>query len=695
VAASRNRERTEALLVVAVTGCFAVYLCQGIGSVLQGSDYLLMWKPIWYFLRHALLGGTIPLWNPYIDLGRPFLADVQNAIFYPPVYLVLLGQPMGVIALIWLHLGIAVFGMRRLGEVLGATRGASYFMGLCFVGSGALTSRWVNGQIPYCWGLCYVPWLFHFAAQTNRPWSWRRVAGHALALALQFLCGNPQVFWFSAIGQGIFIFGQSVKLPIREAMVDLRRGWLQLGVAMVWCVGLVSAELLPFMELVKEGNRNAPSRAYASFMKLEWMNFGSLFSPIGISNRYAGQYWEMNLFVGVIVVVLGICGLRRIRESAVRGLLAMLAVSVLLAVGNSTPAFEIFYRWLPGFASLRIHAREGFLISFALICAAGISLSRPHPRLLAWWKHNGSTPVHYLFAALVLLQTLDLWRATMKIKGTYTFGVTMHYSPDFAYQRPLVEQLQAAGLIEPFQPPPRVCLPANFAPANNGMMYRYSNLDGNFSLFLQRDWDFLHRSLGLKPSQFLNTGISTQVYDHGPFPYPDLAISAGYDPATEKIVVTTNPSPRAFLVYSAEVVSNYDTIMAQLAGGHNIHESALLEKSLPNPLPQHSNQTAATAHIRRFELNSLLVDVDAKADALLVLAEAWYPGWRAEIDGRVCDCVPANIWMRAVPVPAGRHEVRVYFHQDYLLPGLVISGISLGLLLVVVSIPLSKKSAKL
>jgi tetratricopeptide (TPR) repeat protein len=76
--------------------------------------------------------------------------------------------------------------------------------------------------------------------------------------------------------------------------------------------------------------------------------------------------------------------------------------------------------------------------------------------------------------------------------------------------------------------------------------------------------------------------------------------------------------------------------------------------------------------------------VEAKEKALLVLEEAWYPGWRAEIDGRAVVCVAANIWMRAVPVPAGRHQVRLYFHQNYLLPGLLISLASAGLLLAVV-----------
>jgi hypothetical protein len=150
--------------------------------------------------------------------------------------------------------------------------------------------------------------------------------------------------------------------------------------------------------------------------------------------------------------------------------------------------------------------------------------------------------------------------------------------------------------------------------------------------------------------------------------------------------VVADPDPRAFLVYGAQV-ADYDTVLKRLAQDHDVHRCALLEQPLAEPLRQENSAPATPASIRRFEPNALLVEVDAKESALLVLAEAWYPGWRAEIDGRVCACVPANIWMRAIPVPAGRHQVRLYFRQDHLLPGLLISLISASLLLAVLAGP--------
>ena len=162
--------------------------------------------------------------------------------------------------------------------------------------------------------------------------------------------------------------------------------------------------------------------------------------------------------------------------------------------------------------------------------------------------------------------------------------------------------------------------------------------------------------------------------------------SAGFDPRSGKLLLATNPAPRAFLVYAAEV-ADYGSILDRLARGYDIHRAALLEEPLAVPLPRENSLPGTPALIRRFEPDSLLLEVEAKAQALLVLAETWYPGWRAEIDGQVCECVPANLWMRAVPVPAGSHQVRVYFRQNYLLPGAFISLASAALLLTVLARP--------
>jgi hypothetical protein len=51
--------------------------------VLGSGDILLYFYPYREFAAAALRAGEIPLWNPYIFSGVPFLANPQAAVLYP------------------------------------------------------------------------------------------------------------------------------------------------------------------------------------------------------------------------------------------------------------------------------------------------------------------------------------------------------------------------------------------------------------------------------------------------------------------------------------------------------------------------------------------------------------------------------------------------------------------------------------
>lgn len=92
------------------------------------------------------------------------------------------------------------------------------------------------------------------------------------------------------------------------------------------------------------------------------------------------------------------------------------------------------------------------------------------------------------------------------------------------------------------------------------------------------------------------------------------------------------------------------------------------------------NQTAATLALFGYDLHTVTVSVQTDAPGYLVLADAYYPGWQATIDGQPAPLLRANYAFRAVPVPAGDHIVQMVFNPPIWWLGLAVSGLTaLGL----------------
>ena len=58
-------------------------------QLIAGNDLQHMFLQWWRFGLESLRQGELPLWNPYLFSGVPFLANPQPALFYPPVWLLL------------------------------------------------------------------------------------------------------------------------------------------------------------------------------------------------------------------------------------------------------------------------------------------------------------------------------------------------------------------------------------------------------------------------------------------------------------------------------------------------------------------------------------------------------------------------------------------------------------------------------
>jgi hypothetical protein len=76
------------------------------------------------------------------------------------------------------------------------------------------------------------------------------------------------------------------------------------------------------------------------------------------------------------------------------------------------------------------------------------------------------------------------------------------------------------------------------------------------------------------------------------------------------------------------------------------------------------------ARITRFQPEEVTVQTRSEGPALLVLAEAFFPGWHASVDGAAAPIGRADFLARAVLVPAGTHEVRFWYEVPSVRAGL-------------------------
>ncbi len=134
--------------------------------------------------------------------------------------------------------------------------------------------------------------------------------------------------------------------------------------------------------------------------------------------------------------------------------------------------------------------------------------------------------------------------------------------------------------------------------------------------------------------------------------------------------------PRAWIVPSARLES--DPLAAILDPAFDPRGEVILDASL-TPADAIRDTQDAVSHTLislRDTPNTVTIRAASEADGYLVLADTWYPGWRATLDGRAVSILRANVAFRAIAFPAGEHNVEFRYEPDSFRIGAGLSAIS-------------------
>jgi hypothetical protein len=155
------------------------------------------------------------------------------------------------------------------------------------------------------------------------------------------------------------------------------------------------------------------------------------------------------------------------------------------------------------------------------------------------------------------------------------------------------------------------------------------------------------------------------------------------------VVENLRALPRAWIVHRTRVVPDRQRQLEILASRESDPRvEALLDAPLTTPLAQIVEDRSVVgseveaAPVLSYEPNRVTVQVDTPAAGILLLSDAYYPGWVALLDG--ADPLPlvrADFLLRGVVIPAGKHRVVLEFRPRENRIGAAISlVVALGVL---------------
>ncbi len=393
------------------------------------SDLILenyVWKQ---FILQSLQQRHIPLWNPHIFAGVPFLAAGQHSALYPfsiVYYTLPLSLAYGVFTAI--HFFLAGLFTYLFARTLKANRAGAFLAGVAFTFSVFMV---VSVDFPMIIAAAvWLPFLLWVVEKLMRlaereadgealslwagvPW----ILVGALGLGMQVLAGHVEITLYVVLIVGYYAVGRLIALWLRQRRLRQERAfWALAAKVLAWLVALGilgialgGVQWIPLYELVQNNFRQGavsyrevvgwayPWRQVATFLVPDFYGNPShhqyldLFrwQILPVTQNYLGQsisdiawtkglstwknYVEAGSYVGILPLVLAAAALLRKRNAFTWIFASLALVSVLMMFG--TPLYALFFYLVPGANQLHSPFRWVFPYTLSIALLAGLGLT--------------------------------------------------------------------------------------------------------------------------------------------------------------------------------------------------------------------------------------------------------------------------------------------------------------------------------
>jgi hypothetical protein len=650
---------------------------------LFSAAYLFPWDfrgvqlPMLTFLMDQLHQGHFPLWNPFSYCGYPIFANIEACFFQPLILAAAFiasrtsadSLPMllewAVVLQVWAA-GIVAYHLFRN---FGAGKISAWTGAVMFQTGGYFASR--AEHIGTMMAVAWMPlaWLAVFKLRQEFRPAW--LAALAAALGMSVLGGAPAATFA--------VFASTAALAAVLILMRLARPRLLIGAACGCLLGLALAavEFLPAAQLTEHSVARYRADWLGKGGGLHWESLVSLVSPdhyhIFEMSRFhgPGDPTFLYLYVSLAGLALAIYGLTQWRNRYAMSLGLMVLFGILFMLGEHTAIWRLIYPILPEKVRLGIHPEYTYgIVSLGLAGLAAIGLDSLRV------ANAARLAIGAVIAVDLFLVGSGRPMNCASVKDEP--GVT---STAFEGSPELLNEVRRYANRD--YPPTRIDAVDGGADwATSGPVIEVPTANGSSPMALEHI---------IQLRLFLHPGDRWGWY----YPIENLD-SPALDPMNVKYLIASQKAaerlrtlprfrsveslplglelfenlsamPRFFLVNKVQRVTS-DLEVRELVGRQlvSFRDTAVTSQPVTG-LSAAGGGDAGVVQVIDYQADSLRLSVRTPQAAFLVLAESFYPGWRAWVDGAPVEIVRTDIAFRGLVVPAGAHEVAMRF-QPAILP---------------------------
>lgn len=705
-------------LALLVCGFFWRTLSGAAFQPADGGDLLSFLFPTYRFAAAELSQGRLPLWNPTLYGGAPFIGDIQAGFLYLPNLLLFLTNPaFPYTALQWLsagHLYWAGLGMYVLLRTLrwpthSVSRPAALFAAVAFAFADPLLIHF--GNLNLIAVLSWTPWVLaaFLRGLMRAHWGW--IAAAAALFAVGSYAGHAQSTLYIGLALVVLTVGHLI-VDFQERRRFDRRLMRPVGMLLatvLLAMLLLAPILLPALELTRYAVRSDFTyQDTVAFSLAPTQMLAGLVTPsfFGRGPALHWSLWErVELpYLGVPTLILAVCGLILALPEQRRmiGMWAAMALfGLLLALGIYTVVHGWLTLLLPMFDQFRAPARAIVLwsIGMSVIAAVGfdaVAVRMARARTLAAFLRSGAAllgaAVVFSFALLLVTQadpTVFLRTSLAALALTLAFVAWLgSWALLASRQRRTLSFATFSTLIVALLFIELAAAGAYTDISENDPTQGFQHEE--IVTFLRRDPDLfrIDTRTDLQGLWQPDTAALVGLQDVGGIDNPLTLRSyvdfwrslkgredRRYDLLNVKYVLVREGTPlpegkfeRVFgPVKGIEVYTNQTFLPRAWVAPADADLNNLLPPPAPTP-----------AQVVTYSSTQMRVRVHTDQAGWLIVGEFWYPGWQAEVNGVSAPIVQVNGALRGVAIPAGESEVVLTYWPASFIGGLGLAGVGVA-----------------